>query len=299
MLSRLEHPETIVHRERRLLRTCRSHLATMSGCRRVDGVLVFAGFNEHPPAYREQMSEFEQWLYGQLTALKVDADVFTSYIQGILDGDESHDEKIEAIEGILCDACPDTAIVSSTTNEILNRFAQEVKKDSSESGDPVRLPTGSGVAFDDQVKSIFSQKTAKAAETAEKKTGRISEEDDVKRLKSTILNQYAQVEVELDEDPEATGDNVIKAGDQTSTKKSDPAGSSAKRKGPLKEDPLMMKNTNAQAVLEAEKLKREKSKQESEAKKAKDKLDRETQKKKEAERKEKEKQRTQKGERRR
>lgn len=45
------------------------------------------------------MSDFEQWLCSQLTALKVDTDVFTSYIQGILDGDETHDEKIEAIEG--------------------------------------------------------------------------------------------------------------------------------------------------------------------------------------------------------
>lgn len=47
------------------------------------------------------MSNFEQWLCTQLASLKVDTDVFTSYIHGILEGDESREQKFEAIEGRL------------------------------------------------------------------------------------------------------------------------------------------------------------------------------------------------------
>lgn len=47
--------------------------------------------------------EFSTWLDGKLQALNTDESVFGSYILGILDGDESPEEKLDALEGILAE----------------------------------------------------------------------------------------------------------------------------------------------------------------------------------------------------
>lgn len=44
---------------------------------------------------------FSVWLNDKLQKLNTDETVFGSYITGILEGDESHEEKVEALEGIL------------------------------------------------------------------------------------------------------------------------------------------------------------------------------------------------------
>ena len=44
---------------------------------------------------------FLTWLNAKLKELNTDESVFGSYILGILDGDESEEEKREALEGIL------------------------------------------------------------------------------------------------------------------------------------------------------------------------------------------------------
>lgn len=44
---------------------------------------------------------FKKWLTDKLKSLNTDENVFGSYIMGILEGDESNDEKREALEGIL------------------------------------------------------------------------------------------------------------------------------------------------------------------------------------------------------
>ena len=44
---------------------------------------------------------FNKWLNNKLKSLNTDESVFGSYILGILEGDESGDEKREALEGIL------------------------------------------------------------------------------------------------------------------------------------------------------------------------------------------------------
>lgn len=43
---------------------------------------------------------FDAWLSFKLQELKTDEGVFGSYIRGILEGDETVDEKTEALEGI-------------------------------------------------------------------------------------------------------------------------------------------------------------------------------------------------------
>lgn len=46
-------------------------------------------------------NSFDCWLNSKLQALNTDEGVFGSYIKGILEGDETEDEKTEALEGIL------------------------------------------------------------------------------------------------------------------------------------------------------------------------------------------------------
>lgn len=51
-----------------------------------------------------KMSEFEAWLGDQLRQINTDESVFGQYIIGILEGDEeTQEEKVEALEGILSD----------------------------------------------------------------------------------------------------------------------------------------------------------------------------------------------------
>lgn len=45
-------------------------------------------------------SSFDSWLSVKLQDLNTDEGVFGSYIKGILEGDESEDEKTEALESI-------------------------------------------------------------------------------------------------------------------------------------------------------------------------------------------------------
>lgn len=54
----------------------------------------------------EEAPDFDTWLSLKLKSLDTDETVFGSYIKGILEGEESHDEKIEAIEGILGEIAP-------------------------------------------------------------------------------------------------------------------------------------------------------------------------------------------------
>lgn len=46
-------------------------------------------------------NSFDSWLSKKLQALNTDEGVFASYIKGILEGDETEDEKTEALESIL------------------------------------------------------------------------------------------------------------------------------------------------------------------------------------------------------
>ena len=46
-------------------------------------------------------SEFESWLTGKLTEFNADAEVFSSYILGILDSDESAEEKVTNLQDLL------------------------------------------------------------------------------------------------------------------------------------------------------------------------------------------------------
>lgn len=46
-------------------------------------------------------NSFDAWLSKKLQELNTDESVFSTYIRGILEGDETEDEKTEALESIL------------------------------------------------------------------------------------------------------------------------------------------------------------------------------------------------------
>lgn len=52
---------------------------------------------------------FDSWLNVKLKSLNTDENVFGFYIKGILEGEESEDEKVEALEGILAEIFPVTS----------------------------------------------------------------------------------------------------------------------------------------------------------------------------------------------
>lgn len=67
-------------------------------------------------------SDFSQWLNNKLRELNTDESVFGSYITGILEGDESDDDKREALEGVLLGA----VTVSRQINDKLERSIMSV-----------------------------------------------------------------------------------------------------------------------------------------------------------------------------
>lgn len=61
-------------------------------------------------------SDFSVWLNKKLRELNTDEGVFGSYIVGILEGDETVDEKRDALEGILA------AIIVSVSYAVCTTF---------------------------------------------------------------------------------------------------------------------------------------------------------------------------------
>lgn len=65
-------------------------------------------------------NSFDDWLSKKLQDLKTDEGIFGSYIKGILQGDETEEEKIEALEGILTGiTVRSTGIVRKMTSIIM------------------------------------------------------------------------------------------------------------------------------------------------------------------------------------
>lgn len=222
------------------------------------------------------MDDFEEWLCTKLKALNTDQDVFSSYIRGILEGDETNDDKLEALEGILAEMQTDSNLTLS--QEIIAKWdslslAQNADGNVQEKFD-----------VDAQLASIM-EKQAQSVVTERK----VTEEE--RKYREAILAQYSHVSD--GEDSDASNEKESK--DLSST-----AVAAAAAAAPVaNNDPLLPRNTNVEDVFRAEKEKRDKAKAEFEKKKAVDKANKEKQKQQQQERKEKEKKRTQKGERKR
>lgn len=218
------------------------------------------------------MEQFVAWLNGKLREFNTDEGIFGSYITGILEGDETSEEKTEALEGILAEIIESDC--SAFITEILDRWKQchqeESSADSAAGGPKLKLDVDEQLA-----KLLENQKLATKVERE------YTEEE--RRIKQQILSQYSQLsedEAEDDDDDEANG-----------------AAGGGGGGGGGSSDGLLQRNTNAADVQALIREKREQARLESQQKKEKDKQDREKQKQLREEKKEKRK--TVKGERRR
>ncbi|CAH0404986.1 unnamed protein product [Chilo suppressalis] len=120
-------------------------------------------------------SEFEPWLTDKLKSLKTDEGVFGSYISGILESEESTDEKKDALEGILSEIVERD--ISIHVNEIIDKW---------ESCKPKEEAAKPAADVDAQlVKLLESQ--APATTTRREYT------DEEKKIREAILSQYSQL----------------------------------------------------------------------------------------------------------
>ncbi|ALC39038.1 CG9586 [Drosophila busckii] len=207
------------------------------------------------------MTEFKAWLNDQLKLLNTDESVFGAYIIGILEGeDETQEEKIEALEGILSET--GTADIEKLVANIMQRWLQSHPS----ADDPPKK--GLDIDVNAQLAKLLEQQKLQPAVKEREYT------EEERRIKEQILAQYSQTAVSEDEE-EYSEDECV-----------EPSGSGG-----------FAPNTNKSDVAALAKEKREQARLDSAAKKQKDKEDREKQKQLREEKKEKRK--TVKGERRR
>ncbi|EDV99033.1 coiled-coil domain-containing protein 43 [Drosophila grimshawi] len=206
------------------------------------------------------MGDFQTWLNDQLRQLNTDESVFGAYIIGILEGEEeTQDEKIEALEGIL------SGTGAVNTEELVASILQKWLQSHPSADEPPKK--GLDIDVNAQLAKLLEQKLQPVAKE------RAYTEEEL-RIKQQILAQYSQSAVSEEEN------------DDSDSEIAEPSGSS-----------IMAPNTNKSDVANLAKEKREQARQDSAAKKQKDKDDREKQKQLREEKKEKRK--TVKGERRR
>ncbi|KAM9844092.1 coiled-coil domain-containing protein 43 [Aulostomus maculatus] len=206
--------------------------------------------------------EFEGWLYDRLDSLEVDREVYGAYILGVLQEEESDEEKEDALQGILS-AFLDEDTVEEVCKQIIKQWADDRRRSAAKRD-----------AEDVEVQAIASMIEKQAQIVVKQKE--VSEES--KKRKEALLAQYANV---TDEEDEAEEEEL-------------PSGNNLP--GPEKS---LFRNTNVEEVLTRQKQKRDQAREDAQKKKEMDKMQREKDKLAKQDRKEKEKKRTQKGERKR
>ncbi|XP_072741889.1 coiled-coil domain-containing protein 43 [Ciconia boyciana] len=209
----------------------------------------------------EAAGGFAAWLAARLEALGLDRAVYGAYIQGLLREEESDEERLEALRGVLS-ACLEEDLLNDVCREVVEKWSESQIVDAKEKKE-------------DEVQAIASMMEKQAKIVVKPKE--VSQEE--KQRKAALLAQYANVTDE--EDGEDEQDGSIATAVNIGAEKS------------------LFRNTNVEDVLNARKLERELLRDEFQKKKEQDKLQREKDKLAKQERKEKEKKRTQKGERKR
>lgn len=158
-------------------------------------------------------STFDVWLGVKLKSLGTDENVFGDYIKSILEGDESQEEKIEALEGILVEISPVSIkscshmrhythfhtwlqhficifMIFQTDGVTQNEICQEIWKqwELYREADAAcrRQKADEAVSVDIQIARIMEQQ-ALCVVPQKKQT------EEEKKLKQSILTQYAEV----------------------------------------------------------------------------------------------------------
>ncbi|XP_043474888.1 coiled-coil domain-containing protein 43 [Leptopilina heterotoma] len=194
------------------------------------------------------VNSFDSWLSEKLQALNTDEGVFGSYIKGILEGDETEDEKTEALEGILAGITEEN--IGNHVAEILKAWSQWLPTED--------VNSASGPSEDVDVRLARLLESQSLPTTTQR-----SYTDEERRIREAILAQYS----EMPDQEESDCEDVEEAAACTESK--------------------IEKNTNAASIVQLEREKRERAKLESQKKKEKDKEDREKQKQMKEEKKEK------------
>ncbi|XP_037544684.1 coiled-coil domain-containing protein 43 [Nematolebias whitei] len=206
--------------------------------------------------------EFKSWLNARLDSLEMDREVYGTYILGILQEEDSDEEKKDALLGIFC-AFLEEDTMEDVCMQIIHQWSEYC-----------RHSAGRQHTDDAEVQAIATMIEKQAQIVVKQKE--VSEES--KKRKEALLAQYANV---TDEEDEAEEGEPTTGTDFTPSDKS------------------LFKNTNVEEVLSRQKQKREQAREDAQKKKETDKMQREKDKLAKQDRKEKEKKRTQKGERKR
>ncbi|XP_065278686.1 coiled-coil domain-containing protein 43 [Emys orbicularis] len=204
---------------------------------------------------------FEPWLAGRLDVLGLDRAVYATYIQGLLREEESDEERLDALHGVLA-ACLEEDLLPDVCREIVVKWSETQN-------------VGVREKKEDEIQAIASMIEKQAQIVVKPKE--VSQDE--KLRKAALLAQYANVTDE--EDGADEQDGATAAALTIGSEKS------------------LFRNTNVETVVNARKLERDSLRDESQKKKEQDKHQREKDKLAKQERKEKEKKRTQKGERKR
>ncbi|XP_034567079.1 coiled-coil domain-containing protein 43 isoform X2 [Notolabrus celidotus] len=199
--------------------------------------------------------EFESWLNDRLDSLEVDREVYGAYILGVLQEEESDEEKEDALQGILS-AFVDEDTVTDTCRQIIKQWVDYCSR------------TAAKKDADAEVQAIASLIEKQAQIVVKHKE--VSEES--KKRKEALLAQYANI---TDDEDEAEEEEP-------------PSGPS------FPSEKSLFKNTNVEEVMNRQKQKRDQAREDSQKKKETDKMQREKDKLAKQDRKEKEKKRTQK-----
>ncbi|XP_052758621.1 coiled-coil domain-containing protein 43-like [Galleria mellonella] len=119
--------------------------------------------------------DFEPWLINKLKSLKTDENVFGTYISGILDSEDSVDDKKDALEGILAEIVESD--ISVHVNEIIEKWESSRPKE--EAPKPV-------TDVDLQLAKLLESQSLAT-------TTRREYTDEEKKIREAILSQYSQL----------------------------------------------------------------------------------------------------------
>ncbi|XP_034245480.1 coiled-coil domain-containing protein 43 [Thrips palmi] len=124
--------------------------------------------------------EFDVWLGGKLRDLNTDEGVFGSYIKGILNGDDSNDEKAEALQDIISEITESD--IAEICKEILDHWqkteSSQRTKDSTEEID-----------VENKLVKLLESQTLQTVQQRQ-----YTEEE--RRVREAILAQYSQIQVQ-------------------------------------------------------------------------------------------------------
>uniref|UniRef100_A0A2A4J9R8 Coiled-coil domain-containing protein 43 n=1 Tax=Heliothis virescens TaxID=7102 RepID=A0A2A4J9R8_HELVI len=140
-------------------------------------------------------SDFEPWLSEKLKSLKTDEGVFGSYISGILESEDSVDDKKDALEGILSEIVEKD--ISTHIDEIIEKW--ESCRPKEEAPQPV---TDVDVRLAKLLESQAPATTTRREYTEEEK-----------KIREAILSQYSQLsdnEEDVVQEEEAVGPDLVK-----------------------------------------------------------------------------------------